>query len=122
MSQDKIVEHPTLTQELGSAEYLASREIAALGGFWLEFAQQLGEIQQQQLDWWLADLQQSAEKMVAAQGPVEVIADHLQRRLRHTLEGTSQVANLWSKELDRSLTLHRRLWRPFFDTPANPRD
>lgn len=104
---------PKAHQDLMGAEYLASRELAAVGGFWIEFAQQLGEIQQQQVDWWLTDMAQSASRLGETSAPTEVFLDHMSRRVNHTMEGATQVSNLWSKEFDRTLTLHRRLWAPY---------
>ena len=43
------------------AEYVAGRELAALGGFWFEFAERLGQIGEQQSRWLMEDLELSAE-------------------------------------------------------------
>jgi len=104
-----------VSEDLVGAEYVAGREVAALGGFWLEFFDQLGEIQRQQFDLWVEDTQESVSRLTQATPPAEVFMDHLNRRIGHLVEGSSQVAALWAKEAERSQAVHRRLWDPYLN-------
>lgn len=111
---------PSGGDSLAGAEYLANRELAAVAGFWFEFADELGRIQQRQFEGWLADVQHSAMRLSEADAPTEVVADHLQRRINHAMEGASEVSALWQRELERSISVHRRLWTPFLDMLSLP--
>ena len=100
-------------EDLLGAEYVAGRELAALGGFWFEFAERLGQIGEQQSRWLMEDLELSAERLRENVAPAEVAMDHLSRQVGHWLEGASATAELFSSEAERAFAVHRRLWAPY---------
>ncbi len=107
--------------DIAAAEYLASREMATVGGLWFEFADEVSRIAQQQTQWWLEDMQSSMEKLAQAQAPSEVLLDHMRRRVDHNMQALSEVGALWNKEVERSLKVHRRMWAPYLDMLSDPR-
>ena len=115
MNEKDAADKRRASEDLVGAEYMAGRELAAVGGFWIEFLDQLGEIQRQQFDLWVEDTQQSVSRLTQATPPVEVLMDHVNRRIGHLVEGSSQVAALWAKEAERSQAVHRRLWDPYLN-------
>ena len=121
MTEKDTADKRLVGEDLVGAEYVAGREAAAVGGFWLEFFDQLGDIQRNQFDLWLEDTQESMGRLSRADAPAEVFLDHLSRRIGHLVEGTSQVAALWAKEAERSQAVHRRLWDPYLNLLSSDR-
>lgn len=107
---------------IAGAEYLSGEELATQAGFWLEFAERMSDIHQQQLDWLMADWEQSAQRLLRADAPGDVALDHASRRVRHCMDGAAQMLELWRKEVDRSMDAHRKLWAPFLRSLTTSRD
>jgi hypothetical protein len=102
--------------EIVAAELLASREtVAELGILW-ETVDRLGRLQTRLAGQCVADhltTLSNIGRATSATGAVAVLADHVDRRVRHLLTGLDQTVTVLSDQSQKTADAAVQVWAPF---------